>query len=154
MAGSRSGCWGVLKVIVATLRVTGAASRGCVPGLPWTLGLMAGLGEIPMLLQMTATPAGVVTFLEGSSRPSPSCPFPSNGGNPRPSLLAQAVAALLRRPLLGGIVRIARGVPCRRSRLLPGAWTSRAQCTPLSPSPCRCSLQIWLSPAVHLPIFF
>jgi hypothetical protein len=54
-------------------------------GLLWIVGLMLGLGEIPMHLRMTATPAGVVTFLKASSRPSSSCLVLSNGGNPRTS---------------------------------------------------------------------
>jgi hypothetical protein len=57
----------------------------------------------------TATPAGVVTFLKASSR------FfqpPSQATGETLDYFGQAVAALLRRLLLGGAVRVAFGVPC------------------------------------------
>ena len=62
----------------------------------WTVGLMLGLGEIPMRLRTTATSACVVTLLKASFRPF-SSPPPAQRGNPRSSLLVQAVAALRRR---------------------------------------------------------
>ena len=114
MAGSVSGCRGELKVVGAALPVACAcfSSVACpalvVCGL-W--GCWKGREKSLCSCGMTVTPAGAVTSLEASSRLSPACPLPSNGGNPNSSLLVQTVAVFCRRPLLGGTVRIDRGVP-------------------------------------------
>jgi hypothetical protein len=69
----------------------------------------------------TATPAGVVTFLKASFWPFHLSP-PEHGGNPRP--WGQAVAAILHRPLHGGTVRVAHGVPFRLSESrLAATWS-------------------------------
>jgi hypothetical protein len=80
----------------------------------WTMGLSLGLGEIPMQLQTTVIPAGAVTFLKASSRPSSSCPLLCDGGNPRSSLLVQVTTVPRCRFLLGGAIRVARRVPSRQ----------------------------------------
>jgi hypothetical protein len=84
-------------------------------GLNWHVlvdsGADVGLGEILMQLRTTATSMGVVTFLKALSRPFSSCLLLCDWGNPRSSLLVQAAAAVWCRPLLGGVVRVARGVP-------------------------------------------
>ena len=82
MDSGESGCRGVLKVIVAALSVTCARfSSVVVSGLGCLriVGLLEGWGEIPTQLRMTATPAGAVTSLEASSRPSPACPSRAMG---------------------------------------------------------------------------
>jgi hypothetical protein len=73
------------------------------------LGLLEGLGEIPLLLQDDGDARGRRHLFEGVVHALPSCLL-SNRGNPRPSLLVQAVSAFWRRPLLGGAVRVALGV--------------------------------------------
>jgi hypothetical protein len=67
-----------------------------------------------MQLRTMATPAGAVTFLKVSSRPSSSCPLLCDRGNPRSNLLVQVAAAPRCRFLLGGAIQVARGVPSRQ----------------------------------------
>jgi hypothetical protein len=110
---------------------------GCwIQDASWqTMGWTEGLGEISMLLQGDGYACGCRHLLDGV-------------------VLGQAVQALLRRPLYGGVVRVARGFPfwLSESRSAP-TWSvaSWVQCTLPPTSLGRCFPEVWSGPAAHSP---
>jgi hypothetical protein len=126
---------GMLEVVIASL-----AGDKCwllfggmaMARFLWMMGLVFRAGRNPMRLRTTATSAGVVTFLKASFLPFPLCPFLSNEGNLRSSLLVLAVVAPRRHYLVGGTVMVALGVPRRLAKsggCYPERGPLRAQCT-------------------------